>query len=422
MNREQWIMRDRYEQADCYSEQEYKRRWDVARRIMAEHDADVLLVLDAAREGHETWFTGRKNVETVIVPREGDILAVLCREFDERIIPFCPEKADYSRYVKQKAPYVEYPGLKYINYPGPADCAKLIARYAPKRLGIVNARLLGHELKAALDELLPGLETVDLKQELDSQKTVKSPEEWVALRYAAKTLEQIHDILPYVIRPGVHMGDAVQALKNAALDLGGNGDLHIMLVPTGPMDQPPPKRKLALRDGRAKPDRGPTLEMGDSFFTIIECGGYGGHQLAMGRIGTLGPASDTFREAVRQAGMYNSFAASQMKPGNTLGNIVRATENLAKEHGTSLRRMCWMHGLSNQGYYEQFAVNDYGMEWPLTEGALLHCHPNYLRKYPDYPGETSEMMLLNSYIVTPDGGRSLFDLEKYPLEVMEIDC
>ncbi len=415
------IMRDRYEQVEYYSSAEYRRRWEVCRSVMEENDVDLLLIVDAARECHDTWVTGRRLLDTIIIPKCGDILGILGREYDEECFPVRTDVTDYRRYTKQKEPFRALDGLRFINYPGPEGIAKRIAGYAPAKIGLVNSRLLGYELKCALSSLLPDAEIKDLKQQLDSQKTIKSEEELTVIRFAAKTLEQIHDILPYVVRPGVTMKEAALQLKEAALDLGANGDLHINIIPLGPMDEPSSNKPHGPGgDGEAE---GPTFHKGDAFFTIIECGGIGGHQMAMGRIGVLGKASEEFKEAVACSAAMNRFAASRMKPGNTLGNIRRACEARAIELGSHLRRMCWMHGLTNLGYFEQFALNDYGMEWPLTEGAVLHCHPVWFRKFPKFgPDAEGEVMLLNTYRVTKDGGVSIFDFDRHPFDVIEIDC
>ena len=158
MGPNQWLMRDRYEQVDCFSNEEYARRWSLTRTIMAQHGVDLLLVLDAAREGHDTWLTGRKNVELVIVPQEGDVVAVLQREYPEDTLSFDPTVVDYRRYVKQKAPWVNRPGLTFIHYPNGDQLVQILEGYKPEKLGIVNQRTLSHELKTALDTRLSDIE------------------------------------------------------------------------------------------------------------------------------------------------------------------------------------------------------------------------------------------------------------------------
>ena len=159
------IMRDRYEQVECYSPAEYRRRWALCRRIMAENGVDLLLIVDAARESHDTWITGRKFTDTIIIPKYGDILGILQREYDEDCFPVCTDVTDYRRYTMQRPPFESLDGLRFLNYPGPEGIAKLISAHAPTKIGLVNKRLLSYELKAALGEQLPGIEIIDVKQE-----------------------------------------------------------------------------------------------------------------------------------------------------------------------------------------------------------------------------------------------------------------
>ncbi len=413
MNMTGKLMRERFGQVEFYSDAEYLRRWALARSVLDEQDVDLLLIVDSAREGHDTWFTGRKYVDTIIVPRDDVIYAVLHREYDEKVFPSRLDSVDYQRYVKQREPEIQREGLRYLNDLGACGVAELISRYSPKRIGIVNCRLLTHELKKTLNTKLPGVELVDVKQALDIKKTVKSKEELASLRFASCVHEQLIEALKFIVRPGRSMTTINSEAREYLMGLGATGDLHAFIGYLGKQDEP--CTNLGPEDQ--------IIRYGDRLRTIYESNCYGGHHTAMGRQITVGPATESYKKAVEYAAELNLFAAAMMKPGNTLGQIRRATEEKAKSDGTSLIRMCWMHGLTTDGFYEQFALNDYGMEWPLVEGAVLHCHPVHLRYFPELGPEASEpIVLLNTYVVTKEGGKSLVNFNKRPFDIVEIDC
>ncbi len=405
------FMRGRYAQVELYPQAEFTRRWDIARSVMNEANVDVMLVVDAARESYDTWFSGRKMIDTVIIPKENDIIAVLHREYDESCFAADLEGVDYRRYTKQKAPDFEREGLRFINHPGQKGLAELLKKLGAKKIGLVNKRLLTKALKDAVTGLIPGAEFIDVKQALDSKKTIKSAYELESLRYASTAHEQLMEALKFIVRPGKKLSQINSEARKYLMGLGAYGDMHAFIVPLGKQDQP------SLPPGHGPAD--PETEYGDRFMMIYESNSYGGHHIAMGRHLSVGPGLEDYKKSLRYAAELNQFAASMMKPGAKLGDIRRATEAKAIADGTFLTRMCWMHGLATDGYFEQFALNDYGMEWPLTEGAVLHCHPVHMRKLGN---ALEEIMLINTYLVTPEGGKSLVDLSKRPFDLIEIDC
>jgi hypothetical protein len=138
----------------------------------------------------------------------------------------------------------------------------------------------------------------------------------------------------------------------------------------------------------------------------------------MGRHYVVGDLNKDFAASLAKGAELNKFAGSMMKPGVSLGEIVDATEQHAAEIGVELKRACWMHGLG-AFYYEQYAVDDISHNEPLRDGALLHCHPIGYRYFPELGENVREdFFWLNTYVVTPQGGKLLTEL---PMEVQVID-
>ena len=161
------------------------------------------------------------------------------------------------------------------------------------------------------------------------------------------------------------------------------------------------------------------IQKGDRFFALYESNAWGGHCTAMGRVFILGKASEEYKAAVEFAADNNRYAASLLKPGNTLKQIRSMTESRAAMLGHTMKRMCWIHGLSTATYGEGFYMNEASDEWPLTNGAMVHCHPVSTRYMPwAGPGAWEEAWELNTYVVTPEGGRPVV---QYPLGLTEID-
>lgn len=417
MNLNEKNMRGRYSQVDYYPQEEFERRWAAARKVLEESPAEIMLIVDAAREGYDTWFANRKYADMVIVPKEGEIIVVLHREYDESHFEAEEITEDYGRYTKQRKPDIEHKGLRFINYPGPKGIAKLLHDFGEKKIGLVNRRLLTKALKEAVYEEIPGAEFIDIKQALDTVKTVKSSYELESLRYASVAHEQIIEALRFLMRPGKSLNQVNLEANRFLMGLGAYGDIHTMIIPLG-------KEGIQGPDGHGGPGKDLIIEKGDRFMTIYESNGIGGHHTAMGRHVFMGKANPEYKEALAYSAELNRFAASMMKPGNTLAQIRDAVTEKAAADGHRVGRMCYMHGLTTDGYFEQFAVNDYGEDWPLVKGAVLHCHPVYIREYPGVDGGTvvEDCMLLNTYLVTEEGGRSLVNFDKLPFDLIEIEC
>ena len=404
-------MRDRYEQVEMYSKEEYARRAQVVRTEMKKSGADALLILNDTAEAYDHWLTGREFLDYVIVPAEGEIIGVLFDEIDESGIEENLDRVDFGRYVHQKAFTTEAENIRFINPVSEHTLARLIAGFGTKKLGLINPDFLPWMLDEALRQEISDLEYIDLTREVDSQKTRKSEEELECIRMAGVAQTQMMEALEHMLRPGRHLKEIRTEVRDQIVSMGASGFLHCMLINLGnQMEIAPPfdpySDDVIIREG-------------DRFFALYESNSYGGHCTAMGRVFILGKATEEYKQAIQFAVEVNEFAAARMKPGNTLRRIVADTKSYVTLKGHNLKRMCWMHGLSTATYGEQFGVNDISYDWPLTEGAVLHCHPITNRYMPWLGGGAwEEAWELNTYVVTPEGGKSLV---KYPLGLTEIE-
>lgn len=403
-------MRDRYEQVEMYSPQEYTRRAQLVRGEMEKKGAEALLILNCTGEAYDHWLTGKEFLDYVIVPARGDIIGVLLDEIDESGFEENIENLDFGRYVHQRAFGTQAPNVRFIHPVSDKKLAELIAGYGIKKLGVINPGFMFWRLDEALRSRIEGLEYVDLTMEIDSQKTRKSEEELECIRMASAAQGQMMEALEHMLRPGRHLKEVRTEVRDQIVSMGASGFLHCMLIHLGnQMEIAPPfdpySDDVIIREG-------------DRFFALYESNSFGGHCTAMGRVFLLGEATEEYRQAIRFAVEVNEFAASRMVPGNTLRNIVAETRSFVTLKGHNLKRMCWMHGLSTATYGEQFGVNDISYDWPLTDGAVLHCHPISNRYMPWLGGGAwEEAWELNTYVVTPKGGKSLV---KYPLGLTEI--
>ena len=403
-------MRDRYEQVEMYSPQEYMRRAEVVRQEMKKKGVEVLLILNCTGEAYDHWLTGKEFLDYVIVPAKGEIIGVLLDEIDESVFEDDTEQIDFGRYIHQRAFTTQAPGVRFIHPVSESRLAELIAGYCREKVGLINPDFMFWKLDEALKNKIDELEYVDLTMEIASQKTRKSDEELECIRMAGIVQGQMMEALEHMLRPGRHLKEIRTEVRDQIVSMGASGFLHCMLINLGNQMEIAPPFDPYSDDV--------IIQEGDRFFALYESNSFGGHCTAMGRVFILGEATEEYCQAIRFAVEVNEFAASRMIPGNTLRNIVAETRSFVTLKGHNLKRMCWMHGLSTATYGEQFGVNDISYDWPLTEGAVLHCHPISNRFMPWLGGGAwEEAWEPNTYVVTPEGGKSLV---KYPLGLTEI--
>lgn len=405
-------MRDRYEQVEMYSTEEYRRRATVVREEMKKKGVDVLVILDCTKESHDHWLTGKEFLNCVIVPSEGDIVGVLLDEIDESGFTDDGKDVDFERYVHQRYFVTNAEGVRFINRISEAGLAALIKEMtADQKVGIINKPYLTCALDSALRKVMPDLEYVELTREVDTRKTIKSQEELDCIRMSAVAQGQMMESLKHLLRPGRRFQEVRAEIRDQLVSMGGGGVLLCLLKYLGNQNEKMPNFNHYKDDV--------IIKEGDRFFTLYESNSYGGHCIAMGRVFIIGKATEEYKQSVAFAEELNLYAAARMKPGATLREIVSETKSYAALKGHTIKRMCWMHGLSTATYGEQYGVYDISYDWPLEEGMMLHCHPFTNRFMPWLGGSTCEdSWILNTYMVTAEGGRNLV---KYPFGITEIE-
>ena len=69
----------RYEQVELFSPAEYRRRIAGVREIMKQKNVDTALFLEPAEETYDHWLTGRRFLDYLIVPAQGECFGILYR-------------------------------------------------------------------------------------------------------------------------------------------------------------------------------------------------------------------------------------------------------------------------------------------------------------------------------------------------------
>lgn len=403
MNYYQHNMVNRYEQVELFSVNEYRRRLQGVREVMKRRGTQVALFLECAEETYDHWLTGRRFLDYIVVPEQGECMAVLYSEFDES---GCAESktADFSRYMLQRAPAVSpCEEMQFFNRLSDERIADFVAASHPQRIGLILPDHMNAALFDVLTRKLPGVEFVDITLDVALFKAVKSDEEVFAIRQSAMIQRKVFEALPHMIRPGVTSRQVDREINYYLSELGSSGCVHGGMHNKGNMDTP------AIGMSGKSPDE--PLEYGDRLFSLLESNGPGHQHYAFGRHFVLGEPSAAYLKAVNFAVESHQYAVSLMKPNSlTLAQIAVKTRKYCNRKGYELMERVgwnWMHSMGAY-YYEQYSLEDYSEDTPLQSNILLHCHPVTYRTYPEIdPTIREDQMILNTYLITDEGAQDL---------------
>lgn len=411
MNYYNYNMVNRYEQVELFSSGEYRRRIQGVRDIMVKRGVRTALFLECAEETYDHWLTGRRFLDYIIVPEQGECLAILYSELDES---GCAETetVDFGRYMLQRAPATPpCSEVRFLNRVSDARIADMVAASRPDRIGLILPDHMNAALFDALTRKLPGVEFVDITLDVALFKAVKSDEEIFAILQSAAIQRKVFEALPHMIRPGVTTTQVNQEISYYLSELGASGCVHGGMHNKGNMDTP------AVGMGGKSPDT--PLQYGDRLFAMFEANGPGHQHYAFGRHFVLGEPSAAYAKAVEIAIKTHCYAVSLMKPDSlTLAQIAVKTRKYCNSLGYDLMERVgwnWMHSMGAY-YYEQYSLEDYSEDTPLQSNILLHCHPVTFRTYPEIdPNIREDQMILNTYLITNQGAQ---DLVGIPLDLV----
>jgi ectoine hydrolase len=172
---------------------------------------------------------------------------------------------------------------------------------------------------------LPDVRFTDATALVNWQRAVKSEQELVYMRQAARIVETMHQRILDVVEPGMRKCDLVAEIYDAGIrgtpEYGGDYPAIVPLLPSGADASAP---HLTWDDKPMKSGEG-------TFFEIAGC--VNRYHCPLSRTVFLGKPSQAFLDAEKATleGMEAGLAAA--KPGNTCEDIANAFFAVLKKHG-----------------------------------------------------------------------------------------
>jgi Xaa-Pro aminopeptidase len=383
---------------------ELERRWKLIRAAMKEKGVDGLLASDDNK-----WLGGYVRYlcdipgehcypKTVYFPIDEEMY--LFNSGGEPLPPSPPEWAVRGVKQRQMRPY-----FRTLNYTDPMDAelvADVIKRRGDKRVAILGAGKFPLFLYKYIEEKLSGVELVDMTDEIDAIKAVKSPEEIDRCREACRVQDIICAAMPTIIRPGKYEYQIRGEIVKILFDLGGE-EFLIMIGSSSPGSQ----------TGQFHPFyQNRQIKKGDQVLIMIEVNGPGGYYGEIARTWSLGEPPEELVKAYAAAVEAQHLAARLLKPGVLPYTVAEQVNEFMVGKGYLADKRLMIHGQGDD-LVERPGFQP-GETMLLQNNMFLAVHPIALT--PDFK---TYAFSCDDYLLTEQGAELI---HKTPQEVIVVPC
>ena len=240
---------------------------------------------------------------------------------------------------------------------------------------------------------------VDLTEEIDALKSIKSDEEWLLIERTTALQDATLAAVVKFIRPGMRDFEVAAFAQYQASLLGAEQGIYLS-------SSSPAGHAAVFRPPH---ERGRQIESGDAFALLLETNGPGGYYTEIGRTIVLGAASAPLKAAVADVVAAQQRTLERLRPGVRCADIFAAhNADMAERHLPGERRL-YAHG---QGYdmVERPLIRD-DETMVIAEGMSIVVHPGYV---------TSEVnaLVCDNYRIGPEGaGACLHTTPKHVIEL-----
>lgn len=386
------------------SDAELERRWSAVRRVMEAQGLDALVMQNTNDflGGYVKWFTDvaakHHYPRSVIFYADGGMTVVEmgghgssanlnCRDLVHRGV----ETIFFT------------PSFFSVTYTGTYHADLLISdlkRRGALSLGWITPASLPHALVTTIEEQMPvGTRFVDVTDDIDAIKAIKSEEEIALIRATARMQDQVFSRVLQNIRPGMSDAELVAIAEHEGRMNGS--EQGIFLGSSAPLGQ-----RAGFLDSHFHKRK---IESGDHFTILIENNGAGGFYTELARTIVLGKASAELRDSFAAMKSAQDHTLSLFKPGTRCAAIADAHDVYMERSGFPKETRLYCHG---QGY-------------DLVERPLIRADETMAIEqnmsivvHPGFATERIFSVICDNYIIEADGPGEC--LHQTPKQIFEI--
>lgn len=366
---------------------ELERRWKAVRELMKDRGVDFLLIQNNNDYlgGYLKWFTDMPAVHAypaaAIFPREDEMTTFWHGSRDPKEAGPAPW---LLRGVKKR---VSTPIMLSMNYTTSYDAEMVVEEL--KGVGrctvsFVNEGAMTYGFVAYIRQHLTNATFVDITDEIDEIKAVKSPEEIECIKESARIHDEAMKACFEAIRPGVREFEVAAAGRLRCRMLGS--EQQFILIGSAPAGKPFPYSSIHAMNRR--------LEKGDQIGILIEATDPAGYYTHLHRIACIGSATDELLAAFEDAKAAQKVTLDLIKPGANAEELMKANNDFLLSRGYPKENRLYAHG---QGYdlVERPSFQP-GEKMKIKAGMNIAPHPVVAAK-----GATA--IVCDNYIVGENG-------------------
>jgi Xaa-Pro aminopeptidase len=369
------------------SDAELQRRWRATRERMRENRVDF--VIASNREdylgGYVKWLTDEPAMHcypiSVILPLEDEMTTVAHGSSD-------PAKASPPEWaLRGVRKRISTPVMPSLNFAAALD-AELVAdelsRYPNARICLVNEDAMSAGFSRVLRDRLRSATFVDVTDEIDLIKAIKSDEEIERIKVNAWLHDETLKACFAAIAPGVREYEVAAAGRMRALQLGS--EQQIVFVASAPVGTPLPFNMPHAMNRR--------INAGDQIGVLVEVNDASGYYTHLSRIAVLGEIPDELQEHHEIALAAQKHSLDLVRPGADPVEILLANNEFLESHGFPGETRIYAHG---QGY-------DMVERPSFQPGETMKFAANMnIAVHPIAIGKRASAILTDNYIVTENG-------------------
>jgi Xaa-Pro aminopeptidase len=352
------------------SDQELARRWAGAAEVMRVNKVDALVLQNSNdwMGGYSRWFTGippsNGYPRTVIFFGPADMIVIEMGGRGERRKPD-PDDILFRGVteVRTNPSFSTVLGTLQVDARMAADA---LAERGCKRIGWVNPDGMYFTFARALEQDVEGGQFVDVTDDIDRFKAVKSAEEQEMIRLTCKLQDDVMEAVSNFIKPGLQDYEIAAFAQYEAQKLGSEQGIYLGSS----------AHSGAAAVFRPRHAQGRKIEHGDVFSFLVEVNGPGGMYAELGRTFSLGRPSNALVVANKDAQDAQKVTRELLKPGVTVKAIFEKHNEYMRSRGLPEEKRLHCHG---QGYdlVERPLIRD-DDDMLVLEGMNITIHPGYV--------------------------------------------
>lgn len=384
------------------STEELERRWKAAREIMQEKKIDFLLIQNSQDYlgGYVKWFTDMPAVHhypaTVIFPVSDDMTTIWHGSTDPALAG-PPEWL--MRGVRKR---LSTPIMLSLNYTCSFDAQLVVEElkgYKNCCISFVNEGATTAGFSGYIREHLTGATFVDMTDEIDEIKAIKSPEEIERIKVSAELHDEAMKACFDAVKPGAREFEVAAMGRLKCRMLGS--EQQFILIGSAPAGKSFPYSSIHAMNRE--------LKEGDQVGILVEAVDPAGYYTHLHRIACIGKIPGPLQEQFEIAKEAQQVTLDLLKPGADPVEILAANNDFLRSRGLVEETRLYAHG---QGY-------DLVERPSFQQGETMKIQTNMnIAPHPAVLTKEATAIVCDNYIVTETGVSEC--LHKLPKEIFVV--